>query len=294
MTMASEILSSNATRAEQIETRCSIEYAAELEAIFRQTYPPVVDYDEYYSSLSDNKATEAITAYVKVVETFDKGVEFMDVPTLTPGISRWHLVIDKMMDAIAVVVEKNAEDAFLTTTGEIGRDQRLLLSKICLTAAQCKDKILDNAAHVAWAKAAVAADPTYFNAHNILGLGYSNGGNFEKALEATEKANTLLMAFQEDLGDRATTLPERLIWLRKIVNNDCKALRKWITKDRINTPLSLWHEMSMERPEKCCDFCLWPGTMKCARCKTTYYCSRECQRFDHPAHKCVCIALSNK
>jgi len=33
MTMASEILSSNATRAEQIEARCSIEYAAELEAV---------------------------------------------------------------------------------------------------------------------------------------------------------------------------------------------------------------------------------------------------------------------
>jgi hypothetical protein len=42
--MASEIFylnairCSNATRAEQIEARCSIEYAAELEAKFRQTY----------------------------------------------------------------------------------------------------------------------------------------------------------------------------------------------------------------------------------------------------------------
>jgi hypothetical protein len=202
------------------------------------------------------------------VETFGKGVELLDVPTLTPGISRWHRVIDKMMDAIAVVVEDAfLTDAFLTTTGEVGRDQRLLLSKICLTAAQCKSKILDNAAHVAWAKATVAADPTYFNAHNILGLGYSNGGNFEKALEATEKANTLLMIFQEDLGDRALTLPERLISLRKIVNNDCKVTRKLVTKDRIQTPLSLWHDMSMQRPTKSCNFCLWPGTMRCARCK---------------------------
>ena len=256
MTMASKIPSSVAThRAEQIEARCSIEYAAELEAKFRQTYPPIADYDEYYSSLSDNDATEAIAAYAKVVEAFEEGVEFLEAPTYTPGISRWHLVIDKMMDAIAVVVEQ-AEEAFLTTTGVIGRDHRLLLSKICLTVAQCKCRILDNAAHVAWAKAAVAADPTYFNAHNILGLGYSNSGRFEIALEATEKANTLLTTFQEDLGDRATTLPERLIWLRNIVNNDCKVTRKWITKDRIGTPLSLWQEMSMERPEKCCDFCM--------------------------------------
>jgi hypothetical protein len=135
--MASEIFylnairCSNATRAEQIEARCSIEYAAELEAKFRQTYPPVVDYAEFSSSLSDNEATEAVTAYVKVVETFGKGVELLDVPTLTPGISRWHRVIDKMMDAIAVVVEDAfLTDAFLTTTGEVGRDQRLLLSKI--------------------------------------------------------------------------------------------------------------------------------------------------------------------
>ena len=237
MTMASKIRSSVAThRSDQIEARCSIEYAAELEAKFRQTYPPIVDYGEYYSSLSDNDATEAIAMYVKVVETFAEGVEFLEAPTHTPGASHWHLVIDKMMDAIAVVVEQ-AEDAFLTTTGAIGRDHRLLLSKICLTTAQCKDKILDNAAHIAWAKAAVAADPTYFNAYNILGLGYSNGGRFEIALKADEKANA-----------------ERLIWLR---NNDCKVTRKWIsTKDRMGTPLSLWQAMSMKRPEQCCDFCM--------------------------------------
>jgi hypothetical protein len=127
MTMASKFPSSVAThRAEQIEARCSIEYAAELEAKFRQTYPPIADYDEYYSSLSDNDATEAIAAYAKVVETFGEGVEFLEAPAHTSCIPRWHLVIERMMDAIAVVVEQ-AEDAFLTTTGAIGRDPERLI-----------------------------------------------------------------------------------------------------------------------------------------------------------------------
>lgn len=294
MTMASEIPLSAAARVKQIEARCSMEYAAELEVKFRQrqTFPPSVDYVEYASSLSEKDATKVFDAYAKVVDTFDEGVELLQEPLGTPDISRWHLVMEKMMDAIAVVVEQ-AEDAFLATTGIIGRDHRLLLAKICLTAAQCKDKTLENAAHLAWAKAAVAADPTYFNAYNILGLGYTNGSRFEKALEVTEKANDLLVASGEIPGERAKNLPYRLAFLRKIINSDCKVTRRSLTKDRSITALELWQEMSMERPERHCDFCLWPCDKQCSRCKTAYYCSRDCQRYDHTAHKSVCSIIAS-
>lgn len=78
-----------------------------------------------------------------------------------------------MMDAIAAVVEQ-AEDAFFTTSGTTGRDHRFLLYI---------------AARVAWAKAALAADPTYFNEYivHILALGYLNRGRFEKRLKPPSK-----------------------------------------------------------------------------------------------------------
>jgi hypothetical protein len=47
--------------------------------------------------------------------------------------------------------------------------------------------------YVVRAKAAIAVDPTCFNAYNHLGLGYMNGCRYEKAVQATEKSNMLLM-----------------------------------------------------------------------------------------------------
>jgi hypothetical protein len=281
-------LTSVAAQVEKIEARCTIEYAAELEAKFRLSYPPTMDHDEYLDSLSNKQAKKVESAYEKVSSLFNQAVKLTKAPTGTPGISRWHLVIDKLMDAIAVVVEQ-AENAFLTT---VGTDHRILLSRVCLTVAQCRGKALDPVGHVAWAKVAVAADPTYFNAYNQLSLGYGNGSDFTRSLEAAEKAQMLLMTVEIAHDARTSTLPSRLEILKKIVQEDCKAARKEIIKDRSGTAVRWWQEMSMELPTRNCAFCLWPGDMKCARCRTVYYCSRDCQRFDYREHKEVCIAPS--
>lgn len=42
-----------------------------------------------------------------------------------------------------------------------------------------------------------------------------------------------------------------------------------------------------------CANCGHPGaTKRCGRCKTTYYCQKECQRSDYKAHKRVCAQLA--
>jgi hypothetical protein len=280
--------SSVAARVEKIEARCTVEYATELEANFRVSYPPEMDYDAYLNSLSNKQARKVQSAYEKVSSLFNQGVNLSTAPSGTPGISRWHLVIEKMMDAIAVVVEQ-AENAFLTT---VGTDRRVLLSRICVTVAQCRGKALDTEGQVAWANVAIAADPTYYNAYNHLSMGYCNGGDFAKSLQAAEKAQRLLLANEHSHDTQSSTLPARLKALQKIVNEECKVTRKFMIKDRSGTAVRWWQEMSMERPARNCAFCLWPGDMKCGRCRTVYYCSRDCQRFDHTEHKEVCIAPS--
>jgi hypothetical protein len=281
--------SSVAARVEKIEARCTVEYATELEAKFRLSYPPEMDYDKYLNSLSNKQAKKVDSAYSKVSSLFNQGVALAKAPTGTPGISRWHLVIDKMMDAIAVIVEQ-AENAFLTT---VGTDRRTLLSRICVTVSQCRGKALDTASQVAWAKVAIAADPTYYNAYNHLSMGHCHGGDFAKSLEAAEKAQRLLLTSENVHDTPTSTLPMRLKALQKIVNEECKVARKEMTKDRSGAAFRWWQEMSMERPARVCAFCLWPGDMKCANCRTVFYCSRDCQRFDYKEHKEVCIAPSS-
>jgi hypothetical protein len=281
--------SSVAARVEKIEARCTIEYATELEAKFRLSYPPTMNHAEYLKSLSNKQAKKVESAYQKVSSLFNQGIEFTKAPTGTPGIARWHLFIDSLMDAIAVVVEQ-AENSFLTT---VGTDHRNLLSRVCLSVAQCRGKSLDPAAHVAWAKVAIAADPTYFNAYNQLSLGYGNGNDFAKSLEAAEKAHMLFTTSAHMHETSTTTLPMRLAILKKIVLEDCKDARKEIIQDRSGTAIRWWQEMSMEIPARNCAFCFWPGDMKCARCRTVHYCSRACQRFDYKEHKAVCIVPSS-
>lgn len=41
---------------------------------------------------------------------------------------------------------------------------------------------------------------------------------------------------------------------------------------------------------KACARCGKPADLRCARCKKTYYCSKECQKADWPSHKRSCVA----
>jgi hypothetical protein len=62
-----------------------------------------------------------------------------------------------------------ASNAFLTTTGT---DRRRLLSQACCTLAQVHGEQLLPKEQLARAKAAVTADPTYFNCHCHLSQDY--------------------------------------------------------------------------------------------------------------------------
>lgn len=272
---------------ERIEARCTVAYAQELEAKFRQGYPPMIDYEDYLDSLSNKQAKKVDAAYSKVSAHFNSGITLTSSPTGKPGISRWHLTVDKLLDAIEVVVEQ-ASDAFLTT---VNTDHRNLLCKICLTVAQTRGKALDPSGQVAWAKVAVAADPTYFNAYNQLGLGYMNGGHFKEALAASEQANLLSASYQGP-ETPATTLQGRLGMLRAIVHDKSKSMHKEVILERAPQALRWYQEMGMELPAKRCNFCMWPGSNKCSRCMTVYYCSRDCQRFDYKEHKHSCVEPS--
>jgi hypothetical protein len=53
--------------------------------------------------------------------------------------------------------------------------------------AQIGGKFLDPTKHIAWGKAAVAADPEYWNAHNILSLGYEYDHQYE-SIEVTRNS----------------------------------------------------------------------------------------------------------
>lgn len=270
-------------RVQRIEERCSNEIAAQLEESFQQEYPPSMDYEmEYVPSKSKKQITKEENAYSKVSKHFNEGLKLTETPTNIPGISRWHLVTEKMMDALDVVLN-SATEPFLTTTGT---DRRNLLSKVCLTIAQCRGKALDCTGHVAWAKVAVAADPTYSNTHNQLGLGYMNGRNYPKALEASEQAYRLGIPSQ-------SSLPERLDCLRRIVHSQDRNSERELVLESRGQAVRWWQEMSMMRPTRTCAFCFGPGENKCSKCKTVYYCSRQCQRFDYKEHKQVCVAPSN-
>lgn len=42
-----------------------------------------------------------------------------------------------------------------------------------------------------------------------------------------------------------------------------------------------------------CTLCEKPGAHACARCKSSHYCSKECQLDDWPVHKLLCAAFSS-
>lgn len=280
---ADEKLDPMVALAEKIEERCSIEYAIQLEDLFKKSYPPKIVYENYLKTLSKTAAKKVESAYSKVSRTYNAGLEKTKSHSNAPGISRWHLVIDKLLDAVGIVVNE-APDAFLRT---ITFDHRTLLSKICLTIAQCRGKSLDYEGQQEWAKVAIAADPTYFNGYNQLGLGYMNDKLWVQALEATERAHELLQTTETDFT--YLSLPNRLMMLRKVVKDDDKEARRTMVLESRGQAIRWWQELSVERPAKTCALCYRPGDKKCSKCKSVYYCSRDCQLLDFKEHKRVCV-----
>lgn len=54
------------------------------------------------------------------------------------------------------------------------------------------------------------------------------------------------------------------------------------------------HPVDNFEPEDCCVMCYTiPGRL-CKRCRSTYYCSRDCQRSDYASHKHLCRQLSTE
>jgi hypothetical protein len=88
---------------------------------------------------------------------------------------------------------------------------------------------------------AVAADPTYFDAYDLLCLGYLQGGHFEKALQITENTQTLFTTSQE-VYDSQQSVPLYIGLLRKIVNEDCKVTRKNFAKERAVAAVRWWQK----------------------------------------------------
>lgn len=175
------------------------------------------------------------------------------------------------MDAIEVV-ESAAATAFLKTTGTNNRN---LISSGCCAVAPCRDMGLDSAGQVAWAKAAVAADPKYFFAHYQLGMGYTKGRQWEKSLEASKQAYVLLQSKTRDFKAHSMLLELPVEMLRTIVNSNCEMSRRRMVHESKGQAIRWRQEMSIPRPPKTCTFCWWPGENKRGRCIIVYYCSQR-------------------
>lgn len=66
--------------------------------------------------------------------------------------------------------------------------------------------------------------------------------------------------------------------------NAKKKKRGGITQDDVNAMLN----------RNVCASCGKPASLRCARCKSVHYCSKECQKADWPSHKRSCVASASK
>lgn len=90
-----------------------------------------------------------------------------------------------------------------------------------------------------------------------------------------------------------------------MANRDWKAIAQYQLKNFFNTEVndpkeeldslmklygSNVYEQFMEDPK--CASCGEPATQRCSKCKSVWYCSRECQLKDWKAHKEMCKMLT--
>ncbi|KAI9375261.1 hypothetical protein BJX61DRAFT_182665 [Aspergillus egyptiacus] len=61
-----------------------------------------------------------------------------------------------------------------------------------------------------------------------------------------------------------------------------------ITEGIIPVTRSRYRPLDYFEPDDCCVMCNRSPGLQCARCRSTYYCSRDCQKSDFPSHKLLC------
>jgi len=277
-------------RIEKTFARCTIELAEDLEQRFKSTYPP----KKPIRLLPRSKLH--VREYSKVSNTFNAGLALVPKATGIKGLSRWHVVLDKMVDALDIITKKGNEGVQYVFIETIGEDHRQLLCSILCTMSQMFQKMSLFPLLKAWSKASIAADPTYFKgyAHLVTALTYADD-NWELALEMNKKAYETGIA--RGFGPELTPTMNRMQTLEAIVNGPKKeALREKrdYVYDNRGVAFRFWQDMGIPRPPRTCNLCYTKGDAKCSKCRAVYYCSRRCQILDYKEHKQVCVEPSKE
>lgn len=151
---------------------------------------------------------------------------------------------------------------------------------------------MDSDGMVAWARAAIAADPTYYNGYSQLSLGLQHQCEWEQSLEAARKA------LAAEGSERAPRIPFRIDLLERIVeakpnSKKRKEAIRAVLADKRGIAMRCWQETNVPRPANSCQMCSWPAETRCSRCRVVRYCSRHCQAADYPTHKLNCVAVAS-
>jgi hypothetical protein len=254
---------------ERMERRSS-ESAVALALRFEADYPPSHNIDDYEDNLTGSVRRQAQKAYSKCSAAYNRGIQLTNKASGEAGIScRWHAAQDAFLDAIDLAM--TAPGSFLNTHGS---DHRRLLCKAVLSVAMMKGRLLDGQGMLDWGRAAVAADPVYYNTHSQLSLGFYHCGRYEEALAEAK------IALASEGSELEPKIRMRVALLETTVYGS-KAEKKeavlQVLTDKRGSAIRLWQEMGVTRPAKSCAMCFWGAENKCARCRTVYYCHRLCQ-----------------
>jgi hypothetical protein len=245
--------------------------AAALALRFEVDYPPSHNIDDYEDKLPGKIRRQAQKAYSKCSSAYNRGIQLTSKASGEAGIScRWHAAQDAFLDAIDLAM--SAPGSFLDTHGS---DHRRLLCKAVLSVAMMKGRLLDGQGMLDWGRAAVAADPIYYNTHSQLSLGFYHCGRYEEALAEAQIALASEGAELEPYKIRM-----RVALLEKTVYGSKEEKRSAVLEvltDKRGAAIRFWQEMGVTRPAKSCAMCFWGAENKCAKCRTVYYCQRICQ-----------------